>query len=32
VTGGHSFHLQEIECRALGNQTCTFAIDKDPID
>jgi hypothetical protein len=32
VTGGHSFHMEEIECRALGGPSCTFAIDKDAID
>ena len=32
VTGGHSFHMEEIECRGMGGSTCTFAIDKDPVD
>jgi predicted hydrocarbon binding protein len=32
VTGGHSFHMEEIECRALGAPSCVFAIDKDAID
>jgi predicted hydrocarbon binding protein len=32
VTGGHSFHMEEIECRALGAASCSFAIDKDAID
>jgi hypothetical protein len=32
VTGGHSFHMEEIECRGTGNNSCTFAIDKDPVD
>src|SRR5215212_8604979 len=32
VTGGHSFHMEEIECRALGSPSCIFAIDKDAID
>lgn len=32
VTGGHSFHMEEIECRAMGANACIFAIDKDPVD
>jgi bacteriochlorophyll 4-vinyl reductase len=32
VTGGHTFHMEEIECRATGGEHCTFAINKDPID
>lgn len=32
VTGGHSFKVEQVECRAMGKPTCTFAIDKDPID
>lgn len=32
VTGGHNFRVEEVECRALGAETCTFSIDKDPID
>jgi bacteriochlorophyll 4-vinyl reductase len=32
VTGGHSFHMEEVECRGTGAETCTFAINKDPVD
>lgn len=32
VTGGHSFHMEEIECRGMGAPHCTWAIDKDPVD
>jgi predicted hydrocarbon binding protein len=32
VTGGHSFRMEELECRATGSNSCTFAIDKDAID
>jgi len=32
VTGGHSFKVEQVECRAMGKPSCTFAIDKDPID
>jgi predicted hydrocarbon binding protein len=32
VTGGHSFHMEEIECRGMGAASCIFAIDKDPVD
>jgi bacteriochlorophyll 4-vinyl reductase len=32
VTGGHNFRVEEIECRAAGAETCTFSIDKEPVD
>jgi predicted hydrocarbon binding protein len=32
VTGGHTFHMEEIECRGTGGQACIFAINKDPVD
>ncbi len=32
VTGGHTFRVEEIECRGMGAATCTFAIDKDALD
>lgn len=32
VSGGKNFRVEEIECRAVGDPTCTFAIDKEPLD
>lgn len=32
VSGGRNFRVEEIECRAVGDPTCTFVIDKEPID
>jgi predicted hydrocarbon binding protein len=32
VTGGRNFKVQQIECRAMGNNECVWAIDKEPID
>jgi bacteriochlorophyll 4-vinyl reductase len=32
VSGGKDFRVEEIECRAVGDPTCTFTIDKDPLD
>ncbi len=32
VSGGKDFRVEEIECRATGDPTCTFAIDKEPLD
>jgi len=31
-TGGRRFRVEEIECIALGAATCTFRIDKRPLD
>jgi hypothetical protein len=31
-TGGRRFHVEEIECVAMGGATCTFRIDKHPLD
>lgn len=32
VTGGRSFKVEEVECRAAGDNECIWAIDKEPID
>jgi bacteriochlorophyll 4-vinyl reductase len=32
VSGGKNFRVEEIECRATGDPTCTFVIDKEPLD
>lgn len=32
VSGGHSFNVAETECIAKGDDTCTFIIDKRPIE
>ena len=32
VSGGHSFHVSEINCLAAGDSSCIFKIDKDPLD
>ncbi len=32
VSGGKNFRVEEIECRAVGDPTCTFAIDREPLD
>lgn len=32
VTGGRNFKVQEIECVGAGGKTCTWTIDKEPID
>ncbi len=32
VTGGHTFHLDQIECQGMNCKQCIFAINKDPID
>jgi len=32
VSGGKNFRVEEIECRAVGDPTCTFTIDKEPLD
>ncbi len=31
VSGGKKFRVEEIECIAMGGETCTFAIYKEPI-
>lgn len=31
VSGGLEFRVEEIECVAMGAESCTFKIDKDPI-
>ena len=31
VTGGHTFKVEEIECRAIGDSRCVAAIDKEPL-
>jgi predicted hydrocarbon binding protein len=31
VSGGLKFRVEEIECVAMGGETCTFAIYKEPI-
>jgi hypothetical protein len=32
VSGGHDFHVQEIECIASGGKSCVFKIDKQPVN
>ena len=32
VTGGRTFKVDEVECCSAGGTSCTWAIDKDPID
>jgi hypothetical protein len=32
VSGGHSFHVSEINCLAVGDSSCIFKIDKEPLD
>ncbi|MFC2064296.1 V4R domain-containing protein, partial [Chloroflexota bacterium] len=31
VSGGHDFRIQEVKCRAMGDDTCQYIIPKDPI-
>ena len=31
VSGGHEFQVEEIECQAMGDPSCTFAIYKTPV-
>lgn len=31
LTGGRSFRVDEIECLAMGDDSCTFAIPKEPV-
>jgi predicted hydrocarbon binding protein len=31
-TGGRRFRIEETECVAAGAATCTFRIDKHPVD
>jgi hypothetical protein len=31
-TGGRRFRIEEIQCVAMGHPTCTFKIDKHPLD
>jgi len=31
VSGGLKFRVEEIECKAMGDETCTYAIYKEPI-
>lgn len=31
-TGGHRFKVEEISCIAMGKPTCTFRIEKQPLD
>jgi hypothetical protein len=31
ASDGYEFHVQEIECRATGSETCIFQINKQPI-
>lgn len=31
VSGGHKFRVEEIECVAMGDEACTYAIYKEPI-
>lgn len=31
ASGGHEFHVQEIACRATGNEQCLFRVNKNPI-
>lgn len=31
VSGGMEFRVEEVECIAMGNDSCTFKIDKEPI-
>lgn len=31
-TGGRRFHIEEVACIAAGDATCTFRIDKRPLD
>lgn len=32
LSGGDSFHVQEVSCVAAGDPTCTILIDKRPVD
>jgi predicted hydrocarbon binding protein len=32
VSGGQSFHVEEVSCIAAGDETCTIWIDKQPVD
>ncbi len=32
LSSGHKFRVEEIECVAMGQPTCTYAIYKEPID
>jgi predicted hydrocarbon binding protein len=32
ITSGRQFHIEEQQCQALGDPTCTFSIDKKPIE
>jgi len=32
VSGGRNFTVQEIACIARGDEACTIAIDKKPLD
>lgn len=32
VSGGHKFRVEEIECVAMGGETCTYAIYKEPVE
>jgi bacteriochlorophyll 4-vinyl reductase len=32
VTGGHTFHVEELECRGMGAPSCIFSVNKDPVD
>ena len=32
VSGGSKFRIEEVECVAMGGETCTFAIYKEPLE
>ena len=32
ITGGRQFHIEEQQCHAIGDPTCTFCIDEKPIE
>jgi predicted hydrocarbon binding protein len=32
ISGGRHFNVEEVSCIARGEETCTIAIDKEPID
>ncbi len=32
VSGGKNFRVEEIECRGVGDPTCSFTVDKEPMD
>ena len=32
MTGGQSFHIQEVQCIAMGDEACVFHIGKKPVD